>query len=359
MNTVQYKCPNCGAELTYAPGQQRFACQFCNSFFTEDEMQRLFQQMEQNAHQAADQTAETLDHESDEKAFEEGVRLYTCQSCGAQIIAEEETAATFCYYCHAPVVLAGRLSGAYRPRWVLPFALSREQATERFQEWCKKRWFLPKSFTSEKQLEKMSGVYVPFWLTNCECDAAVDGIAKRVRSWTEGDYRVTETQEYRVSRAALIPYRGVPADGSQKIEDALMNAIEPFPYQKLKPFQMRYLSGFMAQKYDVSYENVLPQVQSRVEQSSYQMLRQDIVGYTSVMLTNQRAALRNVQHDYVLLPVWFMNYRYRGKDYHFAINGQTGKQAGTPPMSWAKALICSGVVAAIVMILAVLLLEVL
>lgn len=318
-------------------------------------MQRLYQQMEQQADKQADPDADTLESEADEKAFEESARLYTCQNCGAQIIAEAETSATFCYYCHAPVVLAGRLTGEYRPAWVLPFALSREQAMENFQKWCKKRWFLPKDFTTEKQLEKMTGVYVPFWLTNCESDACVSGIAKRVRSWTEGDYRVTETQEYQVTRAATIPYRGIPADGSQKIEDALMHAIEPFPYQKMKPFRMRYLSGFMAQKYDVSYENVMPYVQARVEESSYHLLRDDIKGYTSVTLPSKRAVLQNVQHDYVLLPVWFMNFHYRKKEYDFAMNGQTGVQAGTPPLSWGKAFLCSGIVAAAVAVISILL----
>ena len=104
---------------------------------------------------------------------------------------------------------------------------------KKFHDWCKKRWFLPRSFTSEKQLEKMTGVYVPFWLTNCDAKADVTALAKKERSWRQGDYRVTETKEYAVKRLAKVPYRGVPADGSQKIEDALMDAIEPFSYTYL------------------------------------------------------------------------------------------------------------------------------
>lgn len=355
MDTVQYKCPNCGAELTFDPEHQNFSCDYCDSSFTESEMKRLYQQIEQQAAKTADPKVDTLTSENDEKAFEEGTRLYACQNCGAQIIAEAETAATFCYYCHKPVVLAGRLTGEYCPTWVLPFALTREKALEQFHAWCKKRWFLPKSFTSEKQLEKMTGVYVPFWLTNCDSDAYVGGIAKRVRNWTEGDYKVTETQEYQVERAAVIPYRGVPADGSQKIEDSLMDAIEPFPYAKMKPFSMQYLSGFMAQKYDVSYEQVLPRVQRRVEESSINLLRGDIKGYSSVALPQKRAVLKNMQHDYVLLPVWFMNYHYQGKDYDFAMNGRTGTQAGTPPLSWGKALLFSGALAVAMMVISLLL----
>ena len=155
MNTVQYKCPNCGAELTFDPEHQNFNCEYCDTSYTEAEMQQLYQNMEQQGNQNADAAAETLESENDDKAFENETRLYTCQNCGAQIIAEAETSATFCYYCHAPVVLAGRLTGEYKPAYVLPFAVTRDAAVKKFHDWCKKRWFLPRSFTSEKQLEKV------------------------------------------------------------------------------------------------------------------------------------------------------------------------------------------------------------
>ena len=249
------------------------------------------------------------------------------------------------------MVLAGRLQGEYCPAWVLPFSITKDQALACFHKWCKKRWFLPKGFTSEKQLEKMSGIYVPFWLTNCIADTSMSGIGKKVRSWRDGDYQVTETQEYLVERAADIPYKGVPADGSKKIDDALMDAIEPFPYDKMKTFSMQYLSGFMAQKYDDSYDDVFPRVKQRVEDKSIALLRESVSGYSSFSVQQRDIQLRQMQHDYVLLPVWFLNYQYKGKDYSFAINGQTGKQSGTPPLSWAKALLFSGALGVVVLII--------
>lgn len=354
MNTVQYKCPSCGAELQFDPAHQDFACDFCNSRYTEAEMQQMYREMEQQAQKNADAEAETLKNEKDTKAFEEGARLYTCQNCGAQIIAEAETSATFCYYCHTPVVLAGRLSGKYCPAYVLPFFIHREEALERMQKWCKKHWFLPKAFTSEKQLQTMTGVYVPFWLTDCDADSYISGLGKKVRSWTSGEYCITETEEWCVERGALIPFVGVPADGSVKIEDALMDAIEPFRYEQMKPFSMQYLSGFMAQKYDVQYEDILPRIHQRIEEKSIQILRNGVVGYSSFVTTKKNVSLKHMHHEYALLPVWFMNFQYRGKEYHFAMNGQTGAQAGTPPFSVLKALIASATGMVVVFLLVLL-----
>ena len=151
MNTVQYKCPNCGGELVFNPEKQMFSCPYCASDFTEAEMEERYHTQNETAQKEADADAKTLKDENDEAAFEEHTRLYECPSCGAQIIADETTSATFCYYCHNPVVLAGRLKGNYKPAYVLPFAVQRDAAEKEFRAWCRKRWFLPSDFRSKQQ----------------------------------------------------------------------------------------------------------------------------------------------------------------------------------------------------------------
>ena len=91
------------------------------------------------------------------------------------------------------------------------------------------------------------------------------------------------------------------------------------------------------------------------DEESKALINMRIQGSTSQVVTSHHAQLNQIKHDYVLLPVWFMNYHYNGKDYNFAMNGQTGTQAGTPPLSWVKALLFSGVLAAVVTGLAILL----
>ncbi len=51
---------------------------------------------------------------------------------------------------------------------------------------------------------------------------------------------------------------------------------------------------------------------------------------------------------YVMLPVWFMSYKYQNKIYEFVINGQTGKIAGTPPVNRGKLRLCAWSLAAAV-----------
>ncbi len=352
MSTVQYKCPNCGGELTFKPGEQKFGCDYCFSFFTEEEIAKLYEETNKKAEANADTEAQTLESENDYSDFEEGTRLYACNSCGAQIIAEETSAATFCYYCHNPVVLAGRLKGKYRPNFVIPFAVTREKAEENFKKWCRKRWFLPSDFKSKQQLEKMSGVYVPFWLTSCNANAQYNCIGEKIRRYTKGDYRYTETTEFAVNRSGYFPFGRVPADGAQKIDDELMHAIEPYDYNQIRNFSMQYLSGFLAEKYDVPWEQVLEPTKMRIQSGCKDKLRSTVIGYDGIKAEQIHVSYSNMDKEYALLPVWFMNYHHKGKTYSFAVNAQTGKLAGTPPLSMPKLLgFCGGLLAGLTLLI--------
>ena len=56
------------------------------------------------------------------------MKAYSCPSCGAELICDASTAATFCPYCGNPTVVPGQFSGALKPDYVIPFKLSKEDA---------------------------------------------------------------------------------------------------------------------------------------------------------------------------------------------------------------------------------------
>lgn len=328
MEAVQYKCPNCGGELQFKPNKQAFGCDFCLSTFTEDEIKEVCEKAENSIPDPNEQ--------KQQDDFAAHTMLYHCGSCGAEIITDDNQTATFCYYCHEPVILAGRMSGDFKPNKVIGFRLTREDALSAFKKWCKKRIFLPKSFNTDEQLEKMTGLYVPFWVADCDVKADYSGIGKKVRSWVSGNYRYTETREYKIIRRADILASGIPADGESKIDDLLMESIEPFDYTQAKDFSMSYLSGFLADKYDVDKAGVFPRIKNRASQAAKITINNSIGGYTSVVPQSENYRVMDTKWQYMLLPVWFMTYKHNGEIYSFAINGQTGKLAGTPPLDKLK-----------------------
>lgn len=335
--SLAYKCPNCAADLKFSAKDQRFNCEYCLSSFTEEEMKSIAAALEQ---QTANRPQEEVAVDNE---FAEQTSVYICNSCGAQIMADANTAATFCYYCHNPVILQGRVSGDFRPSYVLPFQLDRETALRHFGEFVKKHWFIPKDFFSTAQQEKITGLYVPFWVTDVDVNGEMDALGKKIRTWTSGNYQYTETREYAVARKAKVVLRGLPADGASHIDDDLMEAVEPFDYKAVKPFAMQYLSGFFAEKYDMDMAKMFPRIQQRAVQASDQLLRSSMTNYSTVSVTRADIRVMGTKWEYMLLPVWFMTYKYGDKVYEFALNGQTGKFVGEPPLSKSRlALFCAG-----------------
>lgn len=142
MDVITHKCPNCGGALTFDPGDQKFHCPFCLSIFTEDEV-TAFEEKQKEAQMADTPVSDPSAATETEPSLQEEVRdqadaqagqmdLFTCPSCGAEIVTDATTAATYCYFCHNPVVLSGRLSGEFLPNKVLPFAIEKEEATKKF-----------------------------------------------------------------------------------------------------------------------------------------------------------------------------------------------------------------------------------
>ena len=339
MESVEYKCPNCMADLKFNPATQKLECEFCLSSFTVEEIKKICDTTENSIPQEAVQMQED---------FANHTHLYRCKSCGAEIMADDQLTATFCYYCHNPVILAGKMGGQFKPDKVIGFKLTRDNAIDAFKKWVSKRWFVPKDFKSQQQLEKLTGLYVPFWVADCNINVDYRAIGKKTRSWTSGNYSITETQEYNVVRQGSLTTRGIPADGETKIDDLLMEAIEPYDYRELKDFSMSYLSGFYADKYDVDKAAVFPRIRVRATQACASLIKNSISGYNSISTSVEQYNIMNTNWSYMLLPVWFMSYNYNGKIYEFAINGQTGKLAGTPPLSKKRLFTaCLGVGAAV------------
>ncbi|MBR1910742.1 MAG: hypothetical protein IJ828_00110 [Treponema sp.] len=350
MDIVEYKCPNCSADLKFNPSAQKLTCEYCGGAFTIEEIKKLFAKNESalgsgDSEPDSALQSENSDSQTDSEAFSEQTKLYHCSSCGAEIMATDQQTALFCYYCHNPVILSGKMTGKYRPQKVIGFKIGRDEAVKKFKDWCFKP-FVPKDFATKEQLDKITGLYVPFWLT--DIDVAVDfaALGKNVRRWSSGSYDYMETKEYDVSRRGIVSAKNIPSDGSQRIDDELMDAIEPFDYSEMNDFSMSYLTGFFAEKYDVEQDSILERVKKRIEPSIARMVRSTVSSYTSVDVKRDNRSVSRSDMKYVMLPVWFMSYKYNDKVYEFVMNGQTGKIAGIPPLNKRKLAWCSWALAA-------------
>lgn len=264
------------------------------------------------------------------------MRAYGCPSCGAELICEESTAATSCPYCGNPTVVPGQFSGALRPDFIVPFKLSKEDAVKALKSHYKGKFFLPKSFTGENHVQEIRGIYVPFWMFDGEAEGDAHYEAARSRTYRSGDYEITETKHYDVYRAGTVTFEKVPVDASSKMPDGHMDSIEPYDYKELKPFSTAYLPGFLADKFDVTVEQSRQRADQRCEGTLASALRGTVKRYDFCVLRESSVHLRRGKVHYALMPVWMLNTKWHGKDFLFAMNGQTGKLVGDLPVSWGK-----------------------
>ena len=344
-NVKNYKCPCCGSQLFFDAASGNLHCNSCKNDFSTETMQQLEEAGAAEVENKYDWEAYTPREFGGVEA--DGFNGYSCPSCGAEVIGDDTMAATICPYCGNSEIIKKQFEGALRPDLILPFRITKEQAFNSFELACKEAPFLPKEFKKNSKIDKMTGVYVPFWLYDCKCRANINFSAERVSSWSDSKYDYVKTDYYRIIRAGTIDFEKIPVDGSKKADDAYMDALEPFDYSAAVPFDPVYLSGFLADKYDVSEKESEPRANSRVKKSTEAAFAETVRGYMAVMPTSSAVSFSDGKVRYGLLPVWMLNIKYKDLIYQYAINGQTGKTVGRYPIcKRRRAAFFSGVLAA-------------
>lgn len=217
--------------------------------------------------------------------------------------------------------------------------LPKDSAQKAFKKWAGKGRLTPRGFVTADRIKNISGMYIPFWLYDLKTDGAVKGTGTKVRTYRSGDYIYTETSYYEVYRKIDLRYLKVPVDASKKMADGLMDLLEPYNYSDLKEFKPAYLAGFIAEKYDYDEQEMLPRAKAKIEDYVDSFIRSTSYQYASISFGYKDIDTKNENAYYSLLPIWMVYYDYKGKDYVFAMNGQTGKVVGKPPISKRKVLL--------------------
>ena len=345
-------CPSCNTELRFEGISGEATCPGCGAEFDMESLRAYAAQ--QAEPQEDDMTWDTEAGAQWQDGEADGLRIYGCKTCGGEIVVDETTGATHCPYCGNPVVLAGHFAGLLKPDLVIPFKVDKKAAVAALQNHYKGKHLLPKVFKDQNHIEEVKGLYVPVWLFDTDVDANVQYRATRTRYWSDSQYDYVETSHYSILRSGGIGFENVPVDGSAKMDDALMESIEPYDISDAVPFKTAYLPGYMADKYDVDADSSIQRANERIRQSTEEAFRNTVSGYSSVTTVSTNIRLQNGRARYALYPVWILNTDWNGRKFIFAINGQTGKLAGNLPMDrgafWKWLLGVSGAAAAVAFI---------
>ncbi len=329
----EFKCPCCDGAIEFNSTLQKMKCPYCDSEYDVETLRSYDEALKE-------QPKDSMNWDSSagsewQEGETEGLRTYCCNTCGGEIVADETTGATECPFCGNPVIMTGQFAGSLKPDLVIPFKLDKKAAMEALKKHYSGKPLLPKVFKDENRVKEVKGVYVPFWLFDADANGFVRYNATRVRHWSDSNYNYTETSHFKIIRAGGIGFENVPVDGSTKMDDTLMESIEPFDISEAVDFRTAYLSGFFADKYDVDAESSTERANERIKRSTEQAFASTVVGYTTVVPVSTNIGLQNGRARYALYPVWVLNTKWNDKNYTFAMNGQTGKLVGDLPMDMA------------------------
>lgn len=326
----EFKCPCCDGAIEFDTGSQKMKCPYCDTEFEVEALKAYGTELESECED--DLKWETVPENRWEVDEATGLHTYVCESCGGEIVGDATLAATSCPFCDNPVVMKGQFTGDLKPDLVIPFKLDKKAAKEALKKHYQGKRLLPKVFKDENHLDEVKGIYVPFWLFDADANASTRYKATRVRTWSDSRYIYTETQHYHVSRGGTLSFAAVPVDGSTKLEDALMESVEPFDLDEAVDFSPAYLAGYLADRYDVASENSAQRANERIKKSTADAFAATVTGYSTVIPVSTGIQLQNSRARYALLPVWLLNTTWNGKTYTFAMNGQTGKMVGDLPV---------------------------
>lgn len=346
--SVGYKCPNCSAPLTYQPHQDKVTCEYCGTELEIKALEELFAKQEERAAkaQAAKESKWDTKNAGGEWSEDETARLkaFSCSSCGAELVCDENTMATECCYCGNPTMLPSRFTNTLKPDYVIPFKLTKEEAVTALKEFYKGKYLLPSAFTANNRVEDIQPMYVPYWLFDSDISATATFRAENDLAIDTPDATIVETSVYDVERSGVMSFERIPVDGSEKMDDTYMESVEPFDYNQMVPFSAGYLTGYLADKYDVDAESCAPRADQRVNDSVVPVLQETVQGYLRCQVSDCSVIKDTGSVKYALAPVWILTTRYQNKPYTFMMNGQTGKMVGSLPVDKQKAMLYPGII---------------
>lgn len=329
----KFNCKTCGAELYWDAEAGALKCQYCDSIFQPSD----FEDATINADPTIDTTIDAT-YSSHADTLVEGMVIYKCDNCGAEVVTSETTMATTCAYCGRAISITNKTAGDFRPDKVVPFKINKEKATEIYKKYIKSSKLTPKLFSEEQTIQKMQGLYVPFFLHSAKLDATANIDAENIKSSRRGDDKVEHHSVYRIDMDMSGVYENIPTDASKKIDNKMMDNLEPFDLKTLTPFNPAFMAGYFAEQPDEKAEDTIDRATERMEAAIKEKMKETAGNYSTKTISYYNGDFSEKSAQYAMLPVWLLNVEYQDKMYTFAINGDTGKSVGKLPISKLKLL---------------------
>lgn len=329
----KYNCKNCGAILYWNPSSNSLECEYCGEKFLPTDFDTEQNTSEELTEKEKSFTPEKADENitATDESDSDDLVVYKCSQCNAEVVTSRSTIATTCAFCGEALSMTNKLVDNFKPDCVIPFKITKEEAMKLFKEYTKKGVLTPKDFAKSNEVEKMKGMYAPFWLHSFKNTSTSIVSAVKTTSSRRGYDKVEKHHIYEVDIDSMAEFENIPTDALKNINDELMDSVEPFDYSNLKTFSPAYMSGFYAEEYNEDGDTTFTRAKERADNAMKEQILSYVKGYSTTSIKAYNSDITDADKKYTMLPVWLFHVKYNGQNYLYAVNGQTGKVAGKLP----------------------------
>ncbi len=320
-----FRCPHCGAEISYDPSKEMISCEYCGSDISVEDYRAWL----------------------DEEGLYQ-VNELSCRQCGARILSTDTTVATFCSFCGSPLVLDSRIREEKKPDYIIPFRFKRKRAYSIYRELVDRTLLAPKWMKDENAQTMLRGIYMPFHIYRFSYEGKYEGEAYRESVEKQGKVRYDVKRTYEIKAPVEVDYDFIPADGAASFPDSISRAVCPYSERDMVDFELPYFAGYYADGSDVPESLYADKMEA--------IVRGDLAGKPEYRSGSLSVSGNKLKDDIKLeksvktamFPVWFLTFRNRNKVSYAAVNGQTGEIAADIPISFSRYLVAAAIVAGII-----------
>ncbi len=338
---AHFPCPGCGAELVYEPGTTQMSCPYCGGRVDIPKSDATVDELPYR---------EFLRREPSQLAqIAEGALEVPCARCGAVVEFVPPEVAGECAFCGAQLVAQPKAADPMvAPEGLLPFGFPAEKASAEIKGWLASRWFAPNALKKVARPQSISGVYLPFWTYDARTVSDYRGergehyyVTETYTETDENGRQVTKTRQvqhtrwYPASGRVVVDFDDVLIPASKNLSTSFLNRLEPWDLPSVVPYEPAYLSGFKAQRYQVSLEEGFELAKHVMAGQIATAVRRDIGG-DEQRIHNVSTEYPGITFKHLLLPVYLAAYHFKAKLFQVMVNARTGEVTGDRPYSVAK-----------------------
>lgn len=318
-------CKNCGGPLIFEPSNGKMSCRTCGSVFDVSEVDITDRELLEEIEAL---TAKEVFGTDDIRYYD--CNVYTCNSCGGDVIINNTEASTYCMYCGNPTVVFSRVAKQRRPEFILPFKITREQAIQNIRSRLSEGFFVPKEI-KEFDPELVRGIYIPYWIVNAHhYNAAFIKGDERVSGGKKNQYR-----RYYYGRAGEFDIHNMTLDASEALNDNSSMKLEPFDLTELEEFDENFLTGFYSDIADVTGHKIANAANYRADQMFREEAMRDTGAEHTEVISSEPLTKVDPDMVYAMMPCWFVTITYKDEPLTILVNGESGKVVCALPFNKA------------------------